>query len=142
VTRPLYVDSHCHVDRYADRRRALDEAANAGVVTVAVTEMPSAFQRQHARLRQIASARIAIGMHPLAVARATPMELSLFRRLIDRTDYVGEVGLDFSREGAATKALQIKTFRGAAFAPGYPKQGPYGAFARRRERCHRAAPGG
>jgi hypothetical protein len=50
VTRPLYVDSHCHVDRYADPRRVLDEAANAGVVTVAVTEMPSAFQRQHARL--------------------------------------------------------------------------------------------
>jgi hypothetical protein len=40
----LYVDSHSDVDRYADPRRVRDEAANAGVVTVAVTGMPSAFQ--------------------------------------------------------------------------------------------------
>jgi hypothetical protein len=50
------------------------------------------------------------------------MELRLFRRLIDRTDYVGEVCLDFSRVGAATKALEIETFEALLSHPAIPSK--------------------
>jgi TatD DNase family protein len=33
------------------------------------------------------------------------------RKLIDKTSYLGEIGLDFSREGVHTKKLQLASFR-------------------------------
>ena len=106
----LYVDTHCHLDRYPDPRSILAGADRARVVTIAVTESPSAFQRQAALMRGAARLRIAIGMHPLAAHRISAVELSLFRRMIDRTDYVGEVGLDFSQHGRATRDVQQVVF--------------------------------
>ena len=38
-------------------------------------------------------------------------EYSKFRQYIDETSYIGEVGLDFSREGFSTKDIQIKSFK-------------------------------
>ena len=37
-------------------------------------------------------------------------EYSKFRQYINETSYIGEVGLDFSREGFSTKEIQIKSF--------------------------------
>jgi len=105
-----YVDAHCHVDRYRDPRAVLRSAHNAGVTTVAVTEMPSAFQKSELLLRGTPGLRLALGVHPMRAHQAGAMELGLFRRLIDRTDYVGEVGLDFSREGIRTRDRQITVF--------------------------------
>ena len=38
-------------------------------------------------------------------------ELTLFKRLVDQTSYIGEIGLDFSIEGIATKNEQISVLR-------------------------------
>lgn len=105
-----YVDAHCHVDRYRDPRTVLAAAHAASVITVAVTEMPSACQRQQFLLRGTPGVRVAVGVHPMRAHQATPMELGLFRRLVERTDYVGEVGLDFSREGVHTRDRQLRVF--------------------------------
>lgn len=37
-------------------------------------------------------------------------EFDLFLKNIDRTSYIGEVGLDFSKEGISTKEIQLDTF--------------------------------
>jgi TatD DNase family protein len=47
---------------------------------------------------------------PCARRGASALELSLFQRLRPRTDFVGEVGLDFSREGQASHRRQIQVF--------------------------------
>jgi TatD DNase family protein len=49
-------------------------------------------------------------MHPLRARLASALQLTLFTRLLDRTDYVGEVGLDGSREGRSTLREQRKLF--------------------------------
>lgn len=94
-----YVDAHCHVDRYPSPPDVLAEAAAAGVVVVAVTELPSQFQRLSLQLGRRPLVRLALGIHPLRVRDAGPAELALFNRLLDETDYVGEVGLDGSHHG-------------------------------------------
>lgn len=38
------------------------------------------------------------------------MELALFAQHLDRVEYVGEIGLDRSREGRATYSRQVKVF--------------------------------
>jgi TatD DNase family protein len=109
-TTSLYVDSHCHIDRFDDPAAVLASAERAGVVTVAVTELPSDFQLLAAQLRGTQSIRVALGFHPLKRPQNPAHELSLFSRLLDRTDYVGEVGLDSSEQGRATLREQRDVF--------------------------------
>jgi TatD DNase family protein len=88
----------------------LADAERAHVVTVAVTELPSSFQLLQTQLRGRTRLRIALGFHPLARPTSRAHELGLFRRLLSRTDYVGEVGLDRSSQGKDSIARQRETF--------------------------------
>jgi TatD DNase family protein len=112
-----YVDSHCHLDRYKDPMSVLKAAEAANVVIVAVTEVPSDFQRLALRLGRRRLVRVALGFHPLRAGAATPLERALFTRLLDRADYVGEVGLDGSREGRSTLRAQAKLFESLLAQP-------------------------
>lgn len=112
----LFVDSHCHLDRFDDPAAVLAAAARADVVTVAVTELPSRFQLLRTQLRGD-RLRIALGFHPLAVPRELAHELSLFARLLERTDYVGEVGLDYSHRGRDSARRQRDVFEGILSLP-------------------------
>lgn len=105
-----YVDTHCHIDQYRDPLAVLKKAEGRSVVCVAVTERPSNFKRLVLRLGARPLVRVALGMHPMRAATATPMDLALFTELLDQTDYVGEVGLDGSREGRPTLGKQTKVF--------------------------------
>lgn len=105
-----FVDTHCHLERYRDARAEVAAARAAGVVVVAVSELPSRFQREEVRYRNEHIVRAAIGVHPLSATRATPAEMSLWRTLIDRTDYVGEIGLDGSEQGKSSLGQQRRVF--------------------------------
>lgn len=104
-----YVDTHCHVDAYDDPPGVLAAAAQAGVVTVAVTELPSTYKRLRVRLGNRPLARLAVGLHPLRAHQVTRSERHLFLRELGTTDYVGEVGLDFSRQ-SPPKQTQVDLF--------------------------------
>jgi predicted urease superfamily metal-dependent hydrolase len=41
-----YVDTHCHLDQYRKPLEVLKRAEAAGTITIAVTELPSGFQRR------------------------------------------------------------------------------------------------
>ena len=106
----VYLDSHCHVDRYRHPRAVLSAAARAGVVTFAVTNMPADFKRLRSIDAGHARLRFALGLHPLVAARASEHDLSLFARLLGETDYVGEVGLDYSIHGRPSRQRQTQVF--------------------------------
>jgi TatD DNase family protein len=74
-----------------------------------MTNLPSHFQMGVNHIRRYKYIRLALGLHPL---RATEhaKEYSKFKQYLDMTSYIGEVGLDFSREGFSTKEIQIKSF--------------------------------
>lgn len=104
------VDTHCHIDKYPHPLSVLKSAEAAGVVTVAVTELPSAYQRLSLRLGHHRLVRVALGAHPMRAGSISPMELALFTQLLDQTDYVGEVGLDGSQHGRSSLKAQTKVF--------------------------------
>jgi TatD DNase family protein len=106
----LYIDTHCHIDGFDDPSSVLAAAAHASVVTVAVTMLPSHYQILAAQLRSTDHVRVALGFHPLAPAHNMAVELALFSRQLDGTDYVGEIGLDFSDQGRKTRREQIDVF--------------------------------
>jgi len=80
------------------------------VFILAVTQLPSHFRDGLTHARRLERVRLAVGLHPLAAA-AHREELPLFSAQLARTSYVGEVGLDFSSEGKATRGVQVNSFR-------------------------------
>jgi TatD DNase family protein len=104
------IDTHCHVDLYPRPTEVADGADRAGVLTVIVTNLPSAFERALPFVQSMKNVRLALGLHPLAAGQHAA-ERGRFAELVDKTSYVGEVGLDFSRAGYHTKELQIESFK-------------------------------
>jgi TatD DNase family protein len=105
----LILDMHCHLDRYRDPAKVASEAARAGVNIVAVTNLPSHFQQGQTPAAALKNVRLSLGLHPL-LAPHSASEKALFAQLASATSYIGEVGLDFSKEGVVTKASQIESF--------------------------------
>jgi TatD DNase family protein len=103
-----YVDTHCHLDLFTNPVGALDNAPNT--VVVAVTELPSRYRLLAARFRQDRRVRVALGLHPLRAASAGAMEEGLLVRHLAQAEYVGEVGLDYSKGGRDSKQAQLRIF--------------------------------
>lgn len=104
------IDTHCHVDLYPRPTEVAEEAKQARVLTISVTNLPSAFDRAYPYVEQFTNMRLALGLHPL-LADKHLSERGRFQQLSAKTSYIGEVGLDFSRDGIATRELQVESFR-------------------------------
>jgi TatD DNase family protein len=104
----FYVDTHCHLDLYADPSKTLDDAPET--IVVAATELPSRYRMLAARLRGDRRVRVAVGLHPLQAASASALEVGQLVRQLENVDYVGEVGLDFSAHGKETRTAQLRVF--------------------------------
>jgi TatD DNase family protein len=90
------VDFHCHLDLYSDPQAIANEAARRGVYVLSVTTTPTAFEGTAALAPAKSRIRTALGLHP-ELAAGRERELPLFEKLLPRTRYVGEVGLDGSK---------------------------------------------
>lgn len=104
------VDTHCHLANYVSPMEVLRQAEAARIGIVAVTGHPDEYRRLRARLGPRASVTVAVGLHPLRAATFRPIDLARFFRFVPEARWIGEVGLDFSPEGIATKRQQIKVF--------------------------------
>lgn len=102
------IDTHCHFDMMPNPETYIRERERQGDIVIGMTNAPSHFQMGYQYVKKFKRIRLALGFHPL-LAHELQDELSLFEKLIDKTSYVGEIGLDFSREGIATKEIQIKS---------------------------------
>ncbi len=111
----MLIDTHCHVDRFPDPMALVEECEAQRVATVAVTQLPSHYQLAVRHIGEMRFVRPALGFHPLAVA-GNEGELPLFLSLLPNVPFVGEIGLDSSREGASTRTEQLRVFRAIAGA--------------------------
>lgn len=88
----------------------LRAAEKAGVAIVAVTEDADEYRRLRTRLGPRDHVDVALGLHPLRAASFGPNDLARFLRLVPQTTWIGEVGLDYSRAGAASAKAQRRVF--------------------------------
>ncbi len=105
----MIIDTHCHIDLYPNPRKVLQDCVKADITVLAMTNLPSHFEMGYSHFQSLKKIRLALGMHPL-MADSHKIEFDLFLKNIDKTSYIGEVGLDFSKEGIFTKDIQIDTF--------------------------------
>ena len=104
------IDTHCHIDLYDYPIEIVNECEKLGIITIGMTNLPSYFKLGYKHLLNCRKVRLALGMHPLH-AEFHKIELPLFLECLDKTSYIGEIGLDFSKEGRGTSDIQIETFK-------------------------------
>lgn len=105
----MIVDTHCHVDMLDSPESYLLEKEKSGDITLGMTNLPSHFSMGHPYFRRMKMSRLALGYHPQLV-HDYPAEIYDLKRLIPMTSYIGEVGLDFSRDFIIHKGLQKEYF--------------------------------
>lgn len=103
------IDVHCHFDMAKNPEKYISDNEKRQIITIGMTNLPSHFQMGVDHVRRYKYIRLALGLHPLR-AKEHAKEYSKFRQYVNETSYIGEVGLDFSREGFSTKEIQIKSF--------------------------------
>ena len=104
------LDTHCHIDLYPNPLSVAREVERRRILTIAVTNLPSHFEMGRPHLQGFRQIRQALGLHPL-MANHHKKERECFRKMLSMTSYIGEVGLDFSREGQDTKDVQLQSLR-------------------------------
>ncbi|MBN4047210.1 TatD family hydrolase [bacterium AH-315-P13] len=106
----MIIDTHCHFDLYPNPIKIIDESEKLGITIIGMTNLPSHFKLGINHVKGYKKVRLALGMHPL-MADEHKKELPLFLKYLDMTSYIGEIGLDFSREGIDSKELQMYSFK-------------------------------
>lgn len=105
----MIIDTHCHIDLYPNPKQVLKDLVKNDTTVLAMTNLPSHFEMGYMHFQSLKRIRLALGMHPL-MADSHEKEFNKFLKNINKTSYIGEVGLDFSNEGISTKEIQINTF--------------------------------
>lgn len=106
----MLIDTHCHFDMMPNPEVYISQKERTGDIVIGMTNLPSHFQMGQPHLKGYKHIRLALGIHPL-LAADNKNQVALFKSLTDQTSYIGEVGLDFSREGIATKDEQVAVLR-------------------------------
>ena len=108
---PELHDMHCHLDFMSNGEKVAADAQAAGTLIFANTVEPDGFTMARRRFGGYENVRVGIGLHPWWVDGENPcQQLATFERLLHETPFVGEIGLDFGRRGAATRDAQVESF--------------------------------
>lgn len=106
----MIIDTHCHFDMMSNPESFIRQKEQAGNIVIGMTNLPSHFRMGISHVITYKHIRLALGLHPLLAAE-NRNEIALFKKYINKTSYIGEIGLDFSNEGITTKTAQIMTLR-------------------------------
>ena len=105
----MIYDSHCHLDLMENISEFINEINNSNVSLFAVGTTPKAYVKEIEFCRNIPNIHVGLGLHPQLVSTGYD-DLQLFQSLVKKCHYIGEIGLDFSKNHLHTKELQINIF--------------------------------
>lgn len=104
------MDLHCHIDLYKDYRSVIEEAYNNGLYVLSITTTPKAWVKTNELTKNYPRFNTALGLHP-QLAHQRENELPLFDSLFHKTKYIGEIGLDASKNFKPYMDVQLRVFR-------------------------------
>ncbi|UJW58777.1 TatD family hydrolase [Bacillus sp. A116_S68] len=103
------IDTHVHLDFYSKPHQIAEEYNNNQIYTLFMTNLPEVFNKQYEEFKRYKYVRISLGYHP-QIASEYELDRSLFKSLVKKTRYIGEVGLDFKNEHHGVINKQIDNF--------------------------------
>lgn len=104
------MDMHCHIDLYPNPQEVIKECVENKLYVLSVTTTPSAWQGTMELAESVPRFNTALGLHP-QLAHLREHELPLFDLLLSKTKYIGEIGLDGSKEYKPYIDVQLRVFR-------------------------------
>jgi TatD DNase family protein len=102
-------DFHCHVDLYQSPVAVIEHCEREKIATIAVTTTPKAWPQNVSWTTQCRFVKPAVGFHPELVATRLH-EASLLLEYMEKSSFVGEIGLDGSPPHRASLTAQRKVF--------------------------------
>jgi TatD DNase family protein len=103
------IDFHCHLDLYPDVLKLLPTVSTRNIFTLVVTTSPRAWQATSRVFADYENIKVAVGLHPEIVDKKVD-ERDLLIACISKAPFVGEIGLDGSRQHQETLPLQESIF--------------------------------
>lgn len=104
------VDTHFHLDLFPQPEAIARQMEQRGITAIAVTNTPSVFHFTYQLGQKYRAILPAIGLHPeLAMERRH--ELSTMRTWLEKTRFVGEVGLDYVTQDEENRETQRQVFQ-------------------------------
>lgn len=104
------IDFHAHLDLYPNVIEVVNGISTRQMSVLSVTTTPSAWEGTCALAIDIPNIKTALGLHP-QIAHERHTELQLFDRLIYKTKYIGEIGLDGGKELQQYWNIQTSVFQ-------------------------------
>lgn len=108
-SRNKVIDCHCHFDMMDSPEDFIKRMEKEGHTIIGMTNRPCYFEQGIRHINPHGKIRLALGLHPLELGHAED-DLRDFAACVDKTSYIGEIGLDFSSEGRDKADLQIACF--------------------------------
>jgi TatD DNase family protein len=109
VTSVRGFDFHCHVDLFPDPAATIAACERDRIVTLAVTTTPKAWTQNRRWTAGSRYVHAAVGLHP-ELAAERHAEIALLEELVAETPFLGEIGLDGSRQHRGSTAVQRDVF--------------------------------
>jgi len=106
----MIIDMHCHIDLYPDPKKIIAESCQHDLYVLSVTTTPKAWNVTNKMSSQNKRIKTALGFHPQIVGQRFK-EIDLFDAILPNTKYVGEIGLDGSKEFSESFDQQLNIFR-------------------------------
>ena len=103
------IDTHFHLDHYRNYREIASRISELKQYTICVTNSPGVFLSCKNMIPETKYLKFAIGFHPLENG-LSEIDLKDFFHLLNKTNYVGEIGLDFSKSGRMNQEDQLRYF--------------------------------
>ncbi|PEM44314.1 TatD family hydrolase [Bacillus toyonensis] len=103
------IDTHVHIDFYPDPHKIAQEYERLKIYAMFVTNLPELFHKYYTTFQGYRYVRLCLGYHP-QVSTEYAFNESLFKKLVSKTRYIGEVGLDYHNEHIDIKNRQIQAF--------------------------------
>ncbi len=124
MTAPV-TDTHVHLDRLDDLEGAVTRARQAGVTMMYVTFLPSQYVEARESFADADDVVVGLGFHPMASQGWFPWvpaidldaEIELYPTLSASAVWIGEIGLDYTSDGAPYKQRQLQMLDAVLTAP-------------------------
>ncbi|WP_027725922.1 TatD family hydrolase [Tuberibacillus calidus] len=102
-------DMHIHIDYFKNYKQIYSSFERNKTYALFVTNLPEIFQKCRDEFLENKYVKLGLGFNP-QLAEKYKFNRKLFNAMLPMTKYVGEVGLDYSKDSVHTKAEQQKIF--------------------------------
>lgn len=103
------IDSHIHFDLGENAFELLNYYERNKIYGIFVTNKPEYFFDYFENIKNYKYIKLAVGFHP-GLTKSDKFNSKLFKQALEKTKYVGEVGLDFYEKQEAIRDQQRKIF--------------------------------